>query len=205
MMVWLIVSVVVTCAIMAHLLSGMRTSRHRRRSTKLWGVALLGLLALLWARIAVSNVDLIPPWDALSAGFDRGVVTVKRQLGFAESTAVVTVRSMAPRGSVPQARPAAGYKGHGIDIVLPRPGSGEFTSDGAPGAFPASGAAARLGSGRSMAWFALSALAVLSFLYLGYIFVDSGTRGQFTWPLRIISVAAFFGICAALLALRGSL
>ena len=42
-------------------------------------------------------------------------------------------------------------------------------------------------------------LVILSILvYLAYLFVDTGTRGHFTWTLRIATVAAFVGICSAL-------
>ena len=42
-------------------------------------------------------------------------------------------------------------------------------------------------------------LVILSILvYLAYLFVDTGTRGHFTWTLRIATVAAFVGICTAL-------
>ncbi|MFQ5490069.1 MAG: hypothetical protein ACE5GE_05040, partial [Phycisphaerae bacterium] len=48
------------------------------------------------------------------------------------------------------------------------------------------------------AWTAVSALALGVMVYLAYLFVDAGTRGQFTWRLRFFSVAAFVGICALL-------
>lgn len=51
----------------------------------------------------------------------------------------------------------------------------------------------------------LLAGAILVLLYLGYVFLDAGTRGQFTWQLRIISVLALIGFCAAIVALRRGL
>jgi len=53
-------------------------------------------------------------------------------------------------------------------------------------------------------WAILSAVALAAMIYLAYLFLDSGTRGHFTWPLRIFAVLAFVGICLALtLARRG--
>ena len=52
---------------------------------------------------------------------------------------------------------------------------------------------------------ALLAGAILVLLYLGYVFLDAGTRGHFTWQLRIISVLAFIGFCVAIVALRRGL
>lgn len=50
--------------------------------------------------------------------------------------------------------------------------------------------------------FAVGGLIILAFLYIGYLFLDAGTRGQFTWTLRIISIVAFFGICGVVAMLR---
>lgn len=44
-------------------------------------------------------------------------------------------------------------------------------------------------------WTIVSAIALAAMIYLAYLFLDAGTRGQFTWPLRIFSVVAFVGIC----------
>ena len=44
-------------------------------------------------------------------------------------------------------------------------------------------------------WTLVSAIALAAMVYLAYLFLDAGTRGQFTWPLRIFSVVAFVGIC----------
>ncbi len=60
----------------------------------------------------------------------------------------------------------------------------------------------------SIAWLLpslLTALSIGSFLAVGYVFLDAGTRGQFTWPLRIASVVAFAAICVAISALRQQL
>lgn len=51
----------------------------------------------------------------------------------------------------------------------------------------------------------LTALSIGAFLAVGYVFLDAGTRGQFTWPLRIASVVAFAAICVAVAALRSRL
>lgn len=51
----------------------------------------------------------------------------------------------------------------------------------------------------------LTALSIGAFLAVGYVFLDAGTRGQFTWPLRIVSVVAFAAICVAIAALRHQL
>lgn len=37
----------------------------------------------------------------------------------------------------------------------------------------------------------VTAFALAAFLYVGYLFLDAGTRGQFTWSLRIVSLVAF--------------
>ncbi|HUU82713.1 MAG TPA: hypothetical protein VM243_04335 [Phycisphaerae bacterium] len=47
-------------------------------------------------------------------------------------------------------------------------------------------------------WTLVSGLALAAMIYLAYLFVDSGTRGHFTWPLRIFSVLAFVAICVFL-------
>jgi len=44
----------------------------------------------------------------------------------------------------------------------------------------------------------VTALALAAFLYVGYLFLDAGTRGQFTWSLRIVSLLAFAVFLAAL-------
>ena len=54
-------------------------------------------------------------------------------------------------------------------------------------------------------WTLLKGVAIAAFLYLSYLFLDAGTRGHFTWQLRVISVLAFVGICVAIAALRGGL
>ena len=56
-----------------------------------------------------------------------------------------------------------------------------------------------------IAWTLLMGVAIAAFLYLSYLFLDAGTRGHFTWQLRVISVLAFVGICVAIAALRGGL
>ena len=44
----------------------------------------------------------------------------------------------------------------------------------------------------------LSMFALCILLYLAYVFVDTGTRGHFTWTLRVAAALAFVGICGAL-------
>ena len=51
----------------------------------------------------------------------------------------------------------------------------------------------------------LMAFAIGALLYLGYIFLDAGTRGHFTWSLRIVSVVTFAALCLALSILRHGL
>lgn len=48
----------------------------------------------------------------------------------------------------------------------------------------------------------LIAGAIAVFLYIGYILLDAGTRGHFTWSLRIVSVLAFGVLLVTLAALR---
>ena len=52
---------------------------------------------------------------------------------------------------------------------------------------------------------AVGGLIVLAFLYIGYLFLDAGTRGQFTWTLRFASIVAFGVICALVAMLRQSM
>jgi len=40
---------------------------------------------------------------------------------------------------------------------------------------------------------------------VGYVFLDAGTRGQFTWRLRIMAVVAFAATWVAIASLRGEL
>ena len=51
----------------------------------------------------------------------------------------------------------------------------------------------------------LMAFAIGALLYLGYILLDAGTRGHFTWSLRIVSVVTFAALCLALSILRHGL
>jgi len=39
------------------------------------------------------------------------------------------------------------------------------------------------------------AFAVVGILFLGYLFLDANTRGQFTWSLRITCLLTFVSIC----------
>lgn len=44
--------------------------------------------------------------------------------------------------------------------------------------------------------------AIAAFLGVGYVFLDASTRGQFTWPLRLVAVVAFAAIYVAMASLR---
>ena len=55
---------------------------------------------------------------------------------------------------------------------------------------------------RSGLWMAICAATLAAMIFLAYLFLDSGTRGQFTWPLRIFAVVAFVGLCVMLVVLR---
>jgi hypothetical protein len=59
--------------------------------------------------------------------------------------------------------------------------------------------------GDGVPWTILTALAVAAFLYVGYVFLDAGTRGHFTWSLRLVSIVVFAAICAMMAALRHGL
>jgi hypothetical protein len=48
----------------------------------------------------------------------------------------------------------------------------------------------------------LMALAIASFLGVGYVFLDAGTHGQFTWSLRVAAAVAFAGVWVAMSSLR---
>jgi hypothetical protein len=47
-------------------------------------------------------------------------------------------------------------------------------------------------------WTVISGVVLAVMIYLAYLFLDAGTRGQFTWPLRLFAVLAFVGICVFL-------
>ncbi|MHC4609875.1 MAG: hypothetical protein ACYS7M_05960 [Planctomycetota bacterium] len=67
----------------------------------------------------------------------------------------------------------------------------------APRAIPA--ARGWLGWSVPLPWAILASAALAAMIFLAYLFLDSGTRGHFTWPLRIFAVVAFVGLCGALL------
>lgn len=52
--------------------------------------------------------------------------------------------------------------------------------------------------GRRLAMTGVSLAALGILVFLAYVFVDTGTRGHFTWTLRFLTVTAFVGICTAL-------
>ena len=60
----------------------------------------------------------------------------------------------------------------------------------------------RRGTFAGIVGFAVAGLIVVAFLYIGYLFLDAGTRGQFSWTLRIASIVAFGAICAVVALLR---
>jgi len=47
--------------------------------------------------------------------------------------------------------------------------------------------------------FLVSATLLAAFLFLGYLFLDGGTRGQFTWSLRITALIVFLSASAMLM------
>jgi len=49
-----------------------------------------------------------------------------------------------------------------------------------------------------VSWTVVSAAALAAMIYLAYLFLDAGTRGQLTWLLRLFSVVAFLAICGFL-------
>ncbi len=57
----------------------------------------------------------------------------------------------------------------------------------------------------SVLWSGVTAFAVAALLYLGYLFLDASTRGQFTWSLRIVAVFTFGALFAAISVLRSGL
>lgn len=58
---------------------------------------------------------------------------------------------------------------------------------------------------RGLLWSLIFAAAIGAFLYIGYLFLDAGTRGQFTWSLRLLSLVAFSVLWAAMTMLRHTL
>ncbi len=57
-------------------------------------------------------------------------------------------------------------------------------------------------TGPSWGWMAVSVAALGVMIFLAYLFLDADTRGQFTWTLRIFSVAAFAAVCVSIVLLR---
>lgn len=57
---------------------------------------------------------------------------------------------------------------------------------------------ARGHSAKGVAGMLVMAFALAAFLFVGYLFLDAGTRGQFTWPLRLVSLVAFILFFASL-------
>ena len=53
-------------------------------------------------------------------------------------------------------------------------------------------------SGEGLGGMLVMAFALAAFLFVGYVFLDAGTRGQFTWSLRLVSLLAFVLFFAAL-------
>jgi hypothetical protein len=53
-----------------------------------------------------------------------------------------------------------------------------------------------------LVWNILTAFSIAALLFVGYVFLDAGTRGQFTWSLRILSVMVLAGIFLAMAALH---
>jgi len=51
-------------------------------------------------------------------------------------------------------------------------------------------------------WTVVSVAALAGMIYLGYLFLDAGTRGHYTWTLRAVAVLGFAGLCAALVLLH---
>jgi len=54
-------------------------------------------------------------------------------------------------------------------------------------------------------WTVVTACAIGALMFVGYIALDAGTRGQFTWPLRVLSVLCFGAIITTVVALRHAL
>ena len=54
-------------------------------------------------------------------------------------------------------------------------------------------------------WSAITACAIAALMFVGYIALDAGTRGQFTWPLRVLSLLCFGAIITTVVALRHAL
>ncbi len=54
-------------------------------------------------------------------------------------------------------------------------------------------------------WSAITACAIAALMFVGYIALDAGTRGHFTWPLRVLTVLCFGAIITTVVALRHAL
>jgi len=59
--------------------------------------------------------------------------------------------------------------------------------------------------GPKAVWSVITACAVAALMFVGYIVLDAGTRGHFTWPLRVLSVLCFGAIITTVVALRHAL
>lgn len=54
-------------------------------------------------------------------------------------------------------------------------------------------------------WSLITACAIAALMFVGYIALDAGTRGHFTWPLRVLTVLCFGAIITTVVALRHAL
>ncbi len=54
-------------------------------------------------------------------------------------------------------------------------------------------------------WSVITACAIAALMFVGYIALDAGTRGHFTWPLRVLTVLCFGAIITTVVALRHAL
>ena len=177
-----------------------------------------GILAVLWGMRAAGVHVPVPPLPArLNPFVSSAHIPPPSRTTVTVDSPGVRCAARAPEAEVDAltiglADEGGGTGGDSIHTVeLAKTCSGEFIvqADGESRVVVEAPAPLRRLDGRKalpgFAGTVLLAGAILVLLYLGYIFLDAGTRGQFTWQLRIISVLAFIGFCAAIVALRRGL
>jgi hypothetical protein len=127
---------------------------------------------------------------AEAARVEAEVRSFEAETDFEESSAESDIELRTSVTS-PPAAPKAPVATAGNPPDVPRPNSGP-----ADETFIRS---VRHESGSRLVALAVSGSLLAAFLFVGYLFLDSGTRGHFTWSLRITMLAAFLAASAMLM------
>jgi hypothetical protein len=115
---------------------------------------------------------------------------VEAETDFEESSAESDIELRTSVASPPAAPKApVATAGNPRDVPRPNPGPADETLI----------RSVRHESGSSLVALAVSGSLLAAFLFVGYLFLDSGTRGHFTWTLRITMLVAFLAASAMLM------